>query len=291
MSKVYALFNPYSANKLGESKAHELVKYFSDNETVEFVDITTITDYAGFFNGIEEDAIVALCGGDGTINCFVNQIYDLDIKNDILYFATGSGNDFLRDVADISDSFVEITQYVNDLPTVNVNGMERVFINGIGFGIDGYCCEVGDELKEKSDKPVNYSGIAIKGLLFHFKPVNATVTVDGVKHEFKKVWIAPAMNGRYYGGGIMPTPDQDRLNPERKLSTLVFHGSGRLKTLMIFPKLFKGEHLSHKKHITLLEGKNISVTFDRPCALQIDGETILGVTSYKASSSVLVKQK
>ena len=47
--------------------------------------------------------------------------------------------------------------------------MKRRFINGIGFGIDGYCCEVGDQLKAKSDKPVNYASIAIKGLLFHYK--------------------------------------------------------------------------------------------------------------------------
>ena len=29
-----------------------------------------------------------------------------------------------------------------------------------------------------------------------------------------------------------------------------------------------------------LEGKDITVTFDRPTPLQIDGETVLGVTSY-----------
>ena len=28
------------------------------------------------------------------------------------------------------------------------------------------------------------------------------------------------------------------------------------------------------------EGKDITVTFDRPTPLQIDGETVLGVTSY-----------
>ena len=286
MNKQIILYNKLAGHGKASLDVHEFSKRF---ENPVIIDVTDENGYASFFEMLADDDEIIVCGGDGTLNHFVNNIAGKGINNKVFYHAIGSGNDFLRDVADISDSFVEITQYVNDLPTVNVNGMERVFINGIGFGIDGYCCEVGDELKEKSDKPVNYSGIAIKGLLFHFKPVNATITVDGVKHEFKKVWIAPAMNGRYYGGGIMPTPDQDRLNPERKLSTLVFHGSGRLKTLMIFPKLFKGEHLSHKKHITLLEGKNISVTFDRPCALQIDGETVKNVTEYTAISSALVK--
>ena len=286
MSKQIILYNKLAGHGKAAVDVHEFSKRF-ENPVV--IDVTAENGYSDFFEMLSEDDDIVICGGDGTLNHFVNNIHGKDIKNKMFYHAIGSGNDFLRDVADVSDTFIEITKYVTDLPTVNVNGMERVFINGIGFGIDGYCCEVGDELKEKSDKPVDYAGIAIKGLLFHFNPVNATVTVDGVKHEFKKVWIAPAMNGRYYGGGIMPTPSQDRLNPERKLSTLIFHGSGRLKTLMIFPKLFKGEHLAHKKHITLLEGKDIKVSFDRPCALQIDGETVKNVTEYSATSSALVK--
>ena len=76
------------------------------------------------------------------------------------------------------------------LPTVIVNEKEYKFINGVGFGIDGYCCEVGDEQRAKSDKPVNYTSIAIKGLLFHFKPVNATVTYDGKSRTFPKVWLS-----------------------------------------------------------------------------------------------------
>ena len=61
---------------------------------------------------------------------------------------------------------------------------------------------------------------------------------------------------------------------------MLFHGSSKLKTLMIFPSIFKGKHVKHKKNISIFEGKNIKVKFDRPCALQIDGETVLNVDSY-----------
>ena len=33
------------------------------------------------------------------------------------------------------------------------------------------------------------------------------LVVDGTERVFKKVWIAPTMFGRRYGGGMMPTPD------------------------------------------------------------------------------------
>ncbi|MBQ2755551.1 MAG: diacylglycerol kinase family protein, partial [Oscillospiraceae bacterium] len=149
-------------------------------------------------------------------------------------------------------------------------------------GIDGYCCQVGDELKEKQRKKVNYASAAVKGLLFHFKPRNAKVTVDGREYTYKKVWIAPTMLGRYHGSGMMAAPDQNRDNKEKRLSLVVFHGAGRLRTLCVFPKLFKGTHVKKKKLLAVHTGRNIRVEFDRPTPLQIDGETIQDVTEYRA---------
>ncbi|MEE1046666.1 MAG: hypothetical protein U0M60_04505, partial [Clostridia bacterium] len=60
------------------------------------------------------------------------------------------------------------------------------------------------------------------------------------------------------------------------------------KTLMIFPSLFKGEHVKHIKHVDVLTGGEITVEFDRPVALQIDGETIQGVCSYTATAPTTV---
>lgn len=229
-----------------------------------------------------------ICGGDGTLNHFVNNTRHNPINNRIFYYAIGSGNDYLRDIGGRAEELIEVTEHLKNLPSVTVNGKEYLFINGVGFGIDGYCCEVGDEQKKKSDKPINYAAIAIKGLLFHFKPRIAVVKVDGVEYVFKKTWIAPSMKGRFYGGGMIPTSSQDRHSPDGLLSFLAFHGTGKIKTLLIFPSLFKGEHIKHKKHISIISGKEIEVTFDIPTSLQIDGETILGVTSYKATSAMPV---
>ena len=173
-----------------------------------------------------------------------------------------------------------VNKYISDLPTVTVLGKTYRFLNGVGYGIDGYCCEEGDKIRaKKPGQEINYTGIAIKGLLFKYKPTNATVIVDGKEYFFKKAWLAPTMHGRFYGGGMMPTPAQDRLG-EKKASVMLFHGSGKLKTLMIFPSIFKGEHIKKTKHVTVLEGKEITVKFDSPRAVQVDGETILGVSEY-----------
>ena len=275
----YLLYNPFSGKN---DQAHEDAECYSvvENQPTKLIEITKIGNLADFFEILEPYDDVVIFGGDGTLNRIVNELYDLPIKNDVFHFPSGTGNDFAKDVGmEYSRAPFLITDFIKDLPTVTVNGKQSKFINGVGFGIDGYCCEVGDQLKSTGKQP-NYTSIAIKGLLFHFKPVNATVTVDGKKMTFKKVWIAPTMYGRYYGGGMMPTPYQNRNASDKKVSLMLFHGSNKLGTLMIFPSIFKGKHVKHEKNISIFEGKNITVSFDRPTPLQIDGETLLNVESY-----------
>jgi len=276
--KSIILYNPKANNGKGKETAEKLREFFKDE--IVMTDITAVKDYAPILAELSGGDNLVICGGDGTLNRFINDTEGLVLPDNLLFYSAGTGNDFLHDLGkEAGEPPINVRKYVDHLPTVTINGKTRKFINGIGYGIDGYCCEVGDKLREASDKPINYTSIAIKGLLFHYKPTNAVVTVDGVKKEYKKVWLAPTMNGRFYGGGMIPTPKQDRLNNET-VSTLVMYGSGKLKTLMVFPSIFKGEHVSHTEMTEVLTGKEVTVEFDRPTALQIDGETVLGVTKY-----------
>lgn len=283
MATIFVLYNPIANNGRSKEAVDALVAELG--ETCRLCDMTQ--GYAEILSGLREEDSLLLCGGDGTLNRFINDTDGLDIPCEVLYYASGSGNDFARDISLArGDAPVSIKHYLSDLPDVEVNGRHYRFLNGVGYGIDGYCCQVGDELRAIPGKKVDYTAIAIKGLLGKFKPKNAKVTVDGETYSYKKVWLAPTMNGRYYGGGMIATPEQDR-NDAEELSLLVWHGSSALKTLMLFPTIFKGEHVKHKKHVAILRGKEISVEFDAPCALQIDGETVLGVTSYRATAHTL----
>ncbi|MCR4703942.1 MAG: diacylglycerol kinase family protein [Saccharofermentans sp.] len=279
---TYVLFNGLSGNGSGKAKA-EGIKSILEGKELNWQDITKLEDIKGFINGLNADDELYLCGGDGTLNHFINDTDGIDIAQPLYYFPTGSGNDFWNDLGKKpGESPEQINKYIKDLPFVEVNGMKKRFLNGIGYGIDGYCCEVGDQMREAGNENIDYAGIAIKGLLFHYKPTNAEIDVDGQKFSYTKVWLAPSMNGRYYGGGMIATPGQDRLGKDRLLSLLIFHGSGKIRTLAIFPSIFKGKHVDHKKVVEVKTGHKITVTFDRPVALQIDGETVLNVTTYTA---------
>ncbi|MBP5550495.1 MAG: diacylglycerol kinase family protein [Bacilli bacterium] len=272
----YYLFNSLANNGVRP----EFLKDLEGKDGICLKDVIGL-DYLEFFKSLKEDEEVVLVGGDGTINYLVNAIGDYKIQNKLYLRAAGTGNDFLNDIKKDHEGEEEIllNPYIEHLPTVYVNGMEKKFINGIGYGIDGYCCEVADQIKEKEpNKKIDYTGIAIKGLLFHFKPVTATVTVDGVEETFTKVWLSPSMKGRFYGGGMMVAPAQDRMGDV--LSNVVYRASNKFQALIVFPKIFKGEHVKKVKMVKIRTGKEITVKFDRPCALQIDGETVLGVSEY-----------
>ncbi|MBQ9911272.1 MAG: diacylglycerol kinase family protein [Lachnospiraceae bacterium] len=241
----------------------------------------TKLDYPSFFGNLGEEDEVVLIGGDGTVNYLVNHVDCEVLKNNVYLLSNGTGNDFLHDIEKPEGQEILLNPYLKGLPTVRVNGLEQKFVNNMGFGIDGYCCEVADRIKAKEpNKKINYTGIAIKGLLFHFRPCHATVEVDGVKHEFDDVWIAPSMKGRFYGGGMKMAPGQDRFSG--LLSVVVYRSKSKLKALINFPSIFEGKHVLKSDMVTVITGKKVHVKFSRPCAAQIDGETVLNVTEYDA---------
>lgn len=276
----YLFFNPSAKNgKAAEDL--QLIKKTLDGQDVEIYAVTDIDDYVSVIDKIQPEDIVYIVGGDGTLNRFINDSTNLRILGDIFFYSAGTGNDFKHDVdPDNSLYRIRLNDYIRNLPTVTVGGVTYKFINGVGFGIDGYCCEEGDRQRAAGKQDINYSAIAVKGCLFRFKPYGADITVDGETRHYNKVWLAPTMFGKYYGGGMKVAPEQDRNNPQHTVTNVVIHGTGRLKTLIRFAKIFSGEHTKYTDMVDIRTGHEVRVVFDRPCALQIDGETVKNVTEY-----------
>ena len=251
-------------------------------EGVEQIDATKI-DYAEFFAGLKPEDEVVMIGGDGTINYLINHVDPDSITNNDYIYGGGTGNDFLNDIGEKPGKEILLNPYLKNLPTATVKGKKYRYIDNMSFGIDGYCCEEADKIKaKKPNKRINYTAIAIKGLLFAFKPCHAWIEVDGKEYEFDNVWLAPAMKGRYCGGGMMLAPGQDRFSG--KLTVVVYMSNSKLKSLMNFPKIFEGKHVELTDMVKIIEGEKVHVKFSRPCAVQIDGETILDVTEYWAEA-------
>lgn len=273
MPTTHVLVNPHAGK--GDHEADTAALQVLLDEPLIFCNIAGICDYGAFFAGIPPEDKLIIAGGDGTLNRFVNDTASLPLPENICLFPIGSGNDFARDLGySYGSSPFPVGRFLRPLPEAETPEGKKLFLNGIGFGIDGYCCEAGEKLRARGKRDIRYTAIAVKGLLFRYKPCGATVTVDGTARRYEKVWLIPIMQGRYYGGGMMPAPMQERCGSGGKLTVMVLHGAGRLKVLSMFPSLFRGEHIRFRKHVEILQGDVVRVEYDRPVPLQIDGEVI-----------------
>ena len=137
MAKYNVLYNPLAGNGKGENAAKKLKELMNGDELT-FTDMTKVSDYRALFASMPEDERVIVSGGDGTLNRFINDTEEVAFANPVYYYATGSGNDFLKDIGgNVGDKPVCIDKYLKALPTVDVKGKSYRFINGIGYGIDG----------------------------------------------------------------------------------------------------------------------------------------------------------
>ena len=226
--RVYVFYNPKSNNETG-IKGLEKAKEILKNETLDICDITTVNNWNSFFNNINKTDSVIIIGGDGTLNHFVNECDNY--TDNTYYFPCGNGNDFARDIKG-DNKLIPIKKYTKKLPVCMINGKNYKFINGVGMGFDAYVCSKVNDLRQETKK-------------------SAKVLVDGKEHNFKNVWFAATMKGRFCGGGFMLTPKQNRLEEDGKLSLIVVHNAPKLKILYAFLLVFKGSAVVLEHHMVL----------------------------------------
>ena len=281
----YILYNPKSNSE------HNDLNIIPGKEELERKGAKQISllglDVKEFCASLNSSDRVLICGGDGTLHHFVNNTRGISFPCPVSIVRSGTGNDFLNDIGQTKpDELIDVREYISSLPEVEVDGEKRLFINGVGMGIDGAVCEGVEQYKKKTGKKANYTAIAIKLLAYKYKRPSATVIVDGVEHRFTDVWMASAMHGRFFGGGMMISPTQDRNSG--KLSLMVMHGGSRPKILTIFPKVFKGGHIKHTDIVEIFEGDEFTVKYDIPIAFQADGETKSDILTYTVRSARLM---
>ena len=121
--KHYILHNPFAGT--GNKPTALIETLEASGKAVEYLDITSITDYASFFAGLREDDAVILCGGDGTINEVANGILGYD-NAAMTCIPMGTGNDFLKnfgsDAALFADAENLWDQPTRQLDLIDCNG-------------------------------------------------------------------------------------------------------------------------------------------------------------------------
>lgn len=283
----YIFYNPL-ANNMGGEKGKNAAKVALNDRfgDLKEVDLTESKSHTEFYKNLTEEDNCIFVGGDGTLNRLANDVKDFPtLKPKFYFYIGGTGNDFFNDLKDKNvvdkDNLVFLNPYIQNLPRVIIDDkIDMVFLNNAAFGIDGDVCREADDQKARGVKKISYAKICLKLMLFVYHAGTATIKVDDKEIVRKRAWLASAFNGRFYGGGMMIAPPQDRTKDTITMVTL--HSAGRFRGLFIFLSVFKGKHLKYKKNIDLLQGHRIEVTYDKPTSIQIDGETFRNVKKFVA---------
>ena len=206
-----------------------------------------------FFERLRPDDRIVVVGGDGTLHYFVNYINGIEVKNDIFYIPNGTGNDFYKSIK--KEIKYPVNKYLLNLPTVEFNDKKMYFLNGCGTGLDGYVCYLVNESEKKGK--LSFFKCTYKGFR-KYKRTDITVTVDGKDFEFKRVFLASIMNGNVEGGGMKMTPKAKRL--DEYIDICIIHKLSKFSLIMCFPLIYLGKHTIKRKAVTILSGKEISIT-------------------------------
>ena len=279
---VYILYNPLANNGKGTAGLDDVIAAAAarhPGQTPTLFDMTG-SDAAALLMGLSPEDEAFICGGDGTLHFLINALDGRVPAAPVYVWRMGTGNDFLRDVLDGSqEQAALLNDYIKDLPTAETAHGIRRFLNNVSFGLDGQVCELGEQEKARLGRPVNYIALALRLVFRDYHPARAAVTVDGQTRTYDRVWVASVFNGRYVGGGQMLAPGQDRTGDA--LCSVVLFGLGRLGALLRLPKVLKGRH-ENMPQCDVRFGHEITVTFDKPGAINMDGEPLQRVAGFRA---------
>lgn len=216
-------------------------------------------------------SVVAALGGDGLVGACANALIGTDTALAII--PAGSGNDFARNLG------LDRKRPLNAIPLIAEDvarpidaayaegpGWARHFICVAGSGFDSDANEVANELKRLSGT-LRYI-VATFRTLISFRPAEFTLRIDGEEHRMEAMMVAIG-NARSYGGGMNICPDA--ILDDGLLDVTIVGAVSKPTFLRVFPRVFKGTHVTHPA-VSTYRGAKIEVEASRPFTAYADGE-------------------
>lgn len=218
----------------------------------------------------QPDIHIYSVGGDGTLNEVVNGLAETESPLGIL--PCGSGNDSIRSLTDVHDPVLLLESLVDariektDLGKLN----DRWFLNIASAGFDA---EVVNRTNHFKKLPLVPGSLAyVMGVLTTLIQRNlheVTITLDDGEPEKSILLLAAFANGKYYGGGMQPTPAADL--HDGLLNSCRVSPLSRMRMLKFFPKFIKGQH-GIMEEVRFDTFKRLLLESEQPLPINIDGE-------------------
>jgi YegS/Rv2252/BmrU family lipid kinase len=213
-----------------------------------------------------EFTAVFAVGGDGTVNEVAQGLVGTKTPMGIL--PNGSGNGLARHLQlpmDFKRSLELIgSQEIIDMDTFLVNGVLSVNVSGVGF--DGHVASLFG--KNGMRGFFGYSKLVIKEFL-SFHEFDFEARLDDKKVS-KKSFIVALANSSQFGNNAKVAPQASVC--DEWLDVCFVRKVPILQSIGFGYNMFTGQ-LNKSQHVEIVKAKQIQLSFSKPMAFHIDGET------------------
>jgi len=219
---------------------------------------------------------LVVVGGDGVAHIGVNIAARADVPLGLV--AAGSGNDLARS---LGVAGLDVDQAVRVMTGAEAVGGQSITLGRLDNGrLFGSVLSTGFDaaVNTRASRMRGPGGrarypIAMLAELGAFRPIERTVTVDGVATQHRAMLVAVG-NGPSYGGGM-------RICPAAALTDATLHVTvvdemSVPELLWLFPRVYRGTHVAHPK-ASVYVGQRVSIAAPeghQGTAVIADGETI-----------------
>jgi diacylglycerol kinase (ATP) len=182
---------------------------------------------------------------------------------------SGTGNDFAKTLGLATLSPEEIADIATNCDPIRIDlGLAdgHYFLNSCGFGFDAAVLEASNAVKYlKGDTVYIYAALR---QLFSYAGVQVSPSGIGVGRSGRMLMVTVS-NGRSLGGAFKIAPHASVL--DGKLDVCFFANAGVINRLRLFLGALRGTHLS-RPEVFAAAAQQLSLSFDEPPAMEIDGE-------------------
>ena len=210
---------------------------------------------------------VIAVGGDGLLHLVLQKITPAQIP--LAMIPAGTGNDFVRT---LGWSLTQVDELLEKVLSTAPRAIDLGLVDGEWFGAilsTGFDSIVNEKANTMSwpKGPMKYN-VAIAIELGRFAPRHYEITLDDRTLSTEAMLIAVS-NGRSYGGGMLVCPQADVC--DGLFDVMVLHPVSKIEFIKVFPRVFKGTHISHPA-VEIVRSKKVSITSN--AVAYADGERI-----------------
>jgi len=276
--RVGLVINPTAGGNKG-AVAGETVRAVLAGSAHEVIDLSAETYEAakqGIKVAIANQAIdlLVLVGGDGMAHLGVNVCANTKVPMAIVPAGTGndSANVFGMPMGDAAASARLILEHLAFPKPIDAIEIEHSLgktwaIGSASAGFDALVNARANRMKWPAGPMKYYVAMLLE--LASFKAISYRSKIDGVAKDFEAM-LCVVSNSGVFGGGMLVVPEASIT--DGKLDLLILNKITRFKLVRIFPRVYKGTHVTDPA-VELLEATKVEIAADG-MPIYSDGEYV-----------------